>query len=101
MMGAILKGDDADTAAVDWLKDNPAALDPWLAGVTTFDGGPASTRSRRASASEALRAEVQDTPSCGSMGDGRASTRQMPGSTAASSRSPRWGAAMPGRGRDG
>ena len=23
----------------DWLKANPAPLDAWLAGVTTFDGG--------------------------------------------------------------
>jgi glycine betaine/proline transport system substrate-binding protein len=40
IMDAILKGEDASKAAVTWLKANPAALDPWLAGVTTFDGQP-------------------------------------------------------------
>ena len=42
MMDAILKGSDANTAATDWLKKNPDAVTPWLAGVTTFDGGDAA-----------------------------------------------------------
>jgi glycine betaine/proline transport system substrate-binding protein len=32
------QGKDAETAAREWLVANPAALDGWLAGVTTFDG---------------------------------------------------------------
>ena len=40
IMDAILKGEDANKAAEAWLKANPGSLDPWLAGVTTFDGGP-------------------------------------------------------------
>jgi glycine betaine/proline transport system substrate-binding protein len=44
MEGAIMdsilaQGKDAETAATEWLKANPGALDTWLAGVTTFDGG--------------------------------------------------------------
>ncbi|MEH6632854.1 MAG: choline ABC transporter substrate-binding protein [Halopseudomonas aestusnigri] len=40
VMGAILDdGKDGPVAATDWLKANPGALDAWLAGVTTFDGG--------------------------------------------------------------
>jgi glycine betaine/proline transport system substrate-binding protein len=42
IMDAILKGADANTAATDWLKANPGAVTPWLAGVTTFDGGDAA-----------------------------------------------------------
>ena len=42
MMDAILKGGDANTVATDWLKKNPDAVTPWLAGVTTFDGGDAA-----------------------------------------------------------
>lgn len=42
IMDAILKGADANTAATDWLKANPAAVTPWIAGVTTFDGGDAA-----------------------------------------------------------
>lgn len=42
MMDVILKGSDANTAATDWLKKNPGAVTPWLAGVTTFDGGDAA-----------------------------------------------------------
>ena len=39
-MGAILQRQATPTtAATDWLKANPDALDAWLAGVTTFDGG--------------------------------------------------------------
>ena len=43
VMGDILdKGADPKTAALDWIKANPAALTAWLDGVTTFDGsGPA------------------------------------------------------------
>ena len=40
MMDAILTdGKDAETAAGEWIKANPGALDAWLAGVTTLDGG--------------------------------------------------------------
>ncbi len=40
VMGGILDdGKEAEEAATDWLTANPAVLDTWLAGVTTFDGG--------------------------------------------------------------
>ncbi|WP_083531170.1 choline ABC transporter substrate-binding protein [Pararhizobium antarcticum] len=40
IMGKILNdGKDPDAAATEWLKANPAAIEPWLAGVTTKDGG--------------------------------------------------------------
>jgi glycine betaine/proline transport system substrate-binding protein len=40
VMGLILDdGKDPEEAATEWLKANPAVLDGWLAGVTTFDGG--------------------------------------------------------------
>src|SRR5262245_6168174 len=42
MMDGILKGGDANTVATAWLKANPDAVTPWLAGVTTFDGGDAA-----------------------------------------------------------
>jgi glycine betaine/proline transport system substrate-binding protein len=39
IMDAILTdGATADDAAMKWLKDNPGAINAWLAGVTTFDG---------------------------------------------------------------
>ncbi|GAA4176287.1 choline ABC transporter substrate-binding protein [Shinella granuli] len=39
IMGKILNdGQDPEAAATDWLKANPAAVEPWLAGVTTKDG---------------------------------------------------------------
>ncbi|HVK90479.1 MAG TPA: choline ABC transporter substrate-binding protein [Mycoplana sp.] len=39
IMGKILNdGLSPDAAAADWLKANPAALEPWLANVTTKDG---------------------------------------------------------------
>ena len=39
VMGKILNdSQDPDSAATDWLKANPAAIEPWLAGVTTRDG---------------------------------------------------------------
>ena len=42
IMGAILNdGADPDEAAAAWLKANPAAVEPWLVGVTTRDGGDA------------------------------------------------------------
>jgi glycine betaine/proline transport system substrate-binding protein len=42
IMGAILNdGADPRDAAEAWLKANPGALDAWLAGVTTRDGGDA------------------------------------------------------------
>ena len=41
MMGLILDdGEKPGDAAQAWLKQNPAVLDTWLAGVTTFDGQP-------------------------------------------------------------
>lgn len=40
IMGKILNdGEDPKAAATAWLKANPAAAEPWVAGVTTFDGG--------------------------------------------------------------
>jgi glycine betaine/proline transport system substrate-binding protein len=42
IMDAILKGTDANAAAMEWLKANPDAATPWLQGVTTFDGGDAA-----------------------------------------------------------
>jgi glycine betaine/proline transport system substrate-binding protein len=40
IMDAILTdGQEAETAATEWLKANPGSLDAWLAGVTTLDGG--------------------------------------------------------------
>jgi glycine betaine/proline transport system substrate-binding protein len=42
IMGSILdKGEEPGKAALAWMKANPAALDGWLAGVTTKDGGDA------------------------------------------------------------
>ncbi|MCK0198346.1 choline ABC transporter substrate-binding protein [Ancylobacter sp. 6x-1] len=41
-MGYILfDGMEAPKAAEKWLKDNAKTWEPWLAGVTTFDGKPA------------------------------------------------------------
>jgi len=41
VMGAILNdGKEPAAAAEEWLKANPAAIEPWLANVTTFDGQP-------------------------------------------------------------
>jgi glycine betaine/proline transport system substrate-binding protein len=43
MMAPVLKGGaDPKATALNWLKSNPDAATPWLAGVTTFDGGDAS-----------------------------------------------------------
>mgnify|MGYP003633257348 FL=1 len=42
IMDDILKGTDANAAALEWLKANPDAVKPWLEGVTTFDGGDAA-----------------------------------------------------------
>ena len=40
IMGKILNdGQEPDKAAEEWLKANPTAIDPWLAGVTAKDGG--------------------------------------------------------------
>jgi glycine betaine/proline transport system substrate-binding protein len=42
VMGAILNdGEDPSDAARAWLADHPEALDAWLEGVTTADGGDA------------------------------------------------------------
>ena len=41
IMGAILNdGEDPEKAATAWLKANPATLESWLDGVTTFSGEP-------------------------------------------------------------
>ena len=49
IMGAILNdGAQPDAAARAWLAANPAALEPWLAGVTTRDGGDALAAVRAA-----------------------------------------------------
>jgi glycine betaine/proline transport system substrate-binding protein len=49
IMGAILNdGTDPREAATAWLKENPAVLDEWLAGVTTKDGGDAVAAARGA-----------------------------------------------------
>lgn len=51
VMAAILDdGKRPHDAAKTWIKNNPAVLDTWLKGVTTFDGKPAL-----AAASEALK----------------------------------------------
>lgn len=42
LMDAILKGGNANDVAMTWLKANPDAATPWLAGVTTRDGGDAA-----------------------------------------------------------
>ncbi|AYG66905.1 MULTISPECIES: choline ABC transporter substrate-binding protein [unclassified Rhizobium] len=40
IMGKILNdGKEPEAAATEWLKANPSAVTPWLAGVTTKDGG--------------------------------------------------------------
>ena len=42
IMGKILNdGQDPNEAALAWLKANPDAVTPWLAGVTAKDGGDA------------------------------------------------------------
>lgn len=42
IMGKILDdGADPEDAAKEWLAANPTAIDPWLEGVTTKDGGDA------------------------------------------------------------
>ena len=39
IMGKILTdGETPEKAATDWLKANPTAIEPWLAGVTTLSG---------------------------------------------------------------
>ena len=49
IMGAILDdGQDPEEAAAAWIKANPAALDAWLAGVTTVDGGDAMAAAKAA-----------------------------------------------------
>ncbi|MBI3899407.1 MAG: choline ABC transporter substrate-binding protein [Gammaproteobacteria bacterium] len=39
IMGPILDKKDPNATAKEWLKKNPAVLDPWLAGVAAIDGG--------------------------------------------------------------
>jgi len=49
IMGAILNdGADPQDAAAAWIKANPGALDAWLDGVTTKDGGDAMAAVRAA-----------------------------------------------------
>ena len=49
IMGAILdEGEDPAVAATNWIKANPTALDGWLDGVTTFDGGDAMAAAKAA-----------------------------------------------------
>jgi glycine betaine/proline transport system substrate-binding protein len=56
VMAAILDdGKEPAVAAKEWLTANPDAWAGWLDGVTTFDGEPASTPSRRASGSDRLK----------------------------------------------
>ena len=50
-MDVILKGGDPKTVATDWLKAHPDVGRPWLAGVTTFDGGDAAAAIKAALAS--------------------------------------------------
>lgn len=38
VMAAIEAGKKPEEAALAWLKANPATVEPWLQGVTTFDG---------------------------------------------------------------
>jgi glycine betaine/proline transport system substrate-binding protein len=38
LMELALERDDPTTVAKNWIKANPAILEQWLAGVTTFDG---------------------------------------------------------------
>ena len=38
LMQLALERDDPTTVAKNWIKANPAILDQWLAGVTTYDG---------------------------------------------------------------
>ncbi|MCB5201283.1 choline ABC transporter substrate-binding protein [Neorhizobium sp. T786] len=43
IMASILDdGQDPEDAATEWLKANGGAIEPWLSGVTTRDGGDAS-----------------------------------------------------------
>jgi glycine betaine/proline transport system substrate-binding protein len=43
MMEPVLKSQaDPKATAKDWLKKNPDAITPWLAGVKTADGGDAA-----------------------------------------------------------
>lgn len=40
LMGDILAGTEATTAATAWLKAHPETIEPWLEGVTTLEGAP-------------------------------------------------------------
>ncbi len=49
IMGAILNdGAEPEAAARAWLAANPGVIEPWLAGVTTRDGGDALAAVRAA-----------------------------------------------------
>ncbi|MGC4025037.1 MAG: choline ABC transporter substrate-binding protein [Mesorhizobium sp.] len=41
MMDKVLKGENPNDVAKAWLKENPDAIKPWIAGVTAFDGSDA------------------------------------------------------------
>ena len=41
MGGILVKHEDPEKVAVQWIKQNPAPVATWLDGVTTFDGKPA------------------------------------------------------------
>ena len=37
-MEKVLEKENPQNVAKEWIKANPAILDQWLSGVTTFDG---------------------------------------------------------------
>ena len=38
LMEKVLEKENPQNVAKEWIKANPAILDQWLSGVTTFDG---------------------------------------------------------------
>ena len=56
-------GMQPEAAARAWLKDNPQAVEPWLEGVTTADGGDAMETA--AKAASALAAGPAPASRCG------------------------------------
>jgi hypothetical protein len=48
MMAKVLAGENPNDVAKEWLKANPDAITPWLAGVTTFDGQDAAAAAKAA-----------------------------------------------------
>ena len=48
VMGGILDNEqEPEEVALAWMKNNPADVDKWLAGVSTFDGGDARAEFRK------------------------------------------------------